>query len=79
VRDDIGVLLTLSPGEGHFEDASAKPSGAATPVSAVDVAPPAGTKKKGPRGGRGISKKAKTVQERLRVIDAEGDLGMGGT
>ena len=64
-------------GEGHFEDASAKPSGAATPVSAVDV-PSAGAKKKGPRGGRGISKKAKTVQERLRVIDAEGDLGMGG-
>lgn len=65
-------------GEGHFEDASAKPSGAATPVSAVEVPSAAGAKTKGPRGGRGVSKKAKTVQERLRVIDAEGDLGMGG-
>ena len=69
--------LTNIAGEGHFEDASNKPSGAATPVSTVE-APPAGAKK-GPRGGRGVSKKAKTVQERLRVIDAEGDLGMGGT
>ena len=64
-------------GEGHFEDASAKPSGAATPVPTPEEAVPAG--KKRPRGGKGISKKAKTVQERLRVIDAEGDLGMGGT
>jgi chromatin-remodeling ATPase INO80 len=72
------ILLTSDEGEGHFEDASAKPSGAATPVSAVDVVP-AGGKKKGARGGRGISKKAKTVQERLRVIDADGDLGMGGS
>jgi chromatin-remodeling ATPase INO80 len=65
-------VLTSALGEGHFEDASAKPSGAATPVSAVD-GPPPGAKTK----GRGVSKKAKTVQERLRVIDAEGDLGMG--
>ena len=62
-------------GEGHFEDASAKPSGAATPVSTAELPLP-GPKKR-PRGGRGISKKAKTVQERLRVIDAEGDMGMG--
>ena len=74
-RDCLRLLLTPAAGEGHFEDASAKPSGAATPVSAVDI-PPDGAKKKGPRGGRGISKKAKTVQERLRVIDADGDLGM---
>lgn len=66
----------LVAGEGHFEDASAKPSGAATPVSAVEVSAPGA--KKGPRGGKGVSKKAKTVKERLRVIDAEGDLGMGG-
>jgi len=76
-REHMTVLLTSDEGEGHFEDASAKPSGAATPVSVVDVVP-AGGKKKGARGGRGISKKAKTVQERLRVIDADGDLGMGG-
>jgi DNA helicase INO80 len=63
-------------GEGHFEDASAKPSGAATPVSAAE--PPTAGASKRPRGGKGISKKAKTVKERLRVIDAEGDMGMGG-
>jgi chromatin-remodeling ATPase INO80 len=67
--------LTQSVGEGHFEDASAKPSGAATPVSVAE--PPSGANKR-PRGGKGISKKAKTVKERLRVIDAEGDMGMGG-
>jgi DNA helicase INO80 len=63
-------------GEGHFEDASAKPSGAATPVSVTE--PPTSGPSKRPRGGKGISKKAKTVKERLRVIDAEGDMGMGG-
>jgi len=36
--------------------------------------------KKGPgaRGGRGVSKKAKTAKQRLAIVDAEGDLGMGG-
>ena len=66
----------LALGEGHFEDASARPSGAATPVPGPEAA--ASGEKKGPRGGKGVSKKAKTVKERLRVIDAEGDLGMGG-
>lgn len=61
-------------GEGHFEDASAKPSGAATPVSTGETPGP----KKGPRGGRGVSKKAKTAKQRLAIVDAEGDLGMGG-
>ncbi|ETI23502.1 hypothetical protein G647_05304 [Cladophialophora carrionii CBS 160.54] len=63
-------------GEGHFEDASAKPSGAATPVSTAETSTP----KKGPgsRGGRGVSKKAKTAKQRLAIVDAEGDLGMGG-
>lgn len=65
-----------SPGEGHFEDVSAKPSGAATPVEVTETPSP----KKGPgaRGGKGISKKAKTAKQRLAIIDAEGDLGMGG-
>lgn len=64
-------------GEGHFEDASAKPSGAATPVP--DPAETLATKKgPGSRGGKGISKKAKTAKQRLAIIDAEGDLGMGG-
>ncbi|OAP61219.1 adenosinetriphosphatase [Fonsecaea erecta] len=62
-------------GEGHFEDASAKPSGAATPVSSAEAAGP----KRGPRGGRGVSKKAKTAKQRLAIVDAEGDLGMSGT
>jgi chromatin-remodeling ATPase INO80 len=59
-------------GEGHFDDVSAKPSGAATPVSAIDAP---GPKKK----GKGTSKKAKTVKQRLQIIDGEGDMGMGGT
>ena len=63
-------------GEGHFEDASAKTSGAATPVSAAE--PSAPKKGAGSRGGRGVSKKAKTAKQRLAIIDAEGDLGMGG-
>lgn len=66
--------MFLFIGEGHFEDASAKPSGAATPVSTVETPGP----KRGPRGGKGISKKAKTAKQRLAIVDAEGDLGMGG-
>lgn len=62
-------------GEGHFDDQSAKPSGAVTPVSAPETP----EIKKGPRGGMGKSKKAKTAKQRLAIIDAEGDLGMGGT
>ena len=65
--------LICDIGEGHFEDASAKPSGAVTPVEPETAAP-----KKGPRGGTGKSKKAKTAKQRLAIIDAEGDLGMGG-
>ena len=74
------MILTQLLGEGHFEDASAKPSGAATPVS--DAAAMTNTPKSkigpGSRGGKGTSKKAKTVKQRLQIIDAEGDLGMGG-
>ncbi|KAI7519137.1 hypothetical protein KC316_g20241, partial [Hortaea werneckii] len=52
--------------EGKFEDnnASHDPSGAATPTSNAE-GPPA-KKKKG-----GLSKKAKTVKQRLAVIDGE--------
>lgn len=50
------------PGEGKFEDnASHEPSGAATPIDAE----PAAKKRKG------MSKKAKTVKQRLAVIDGE--------
>ena len=69
------LTLLFPTGEGHFEDNSAKPSGAATPVSAAETAGP----KRGPRGGRGVSKKAKTAKQRLAIVDAEGDLGMSGT
>lgn len=56
-------LLCFS-GEGRFEDnASHDPSGAATPVSAME-GPPAKKRK-------GISKKAKTVRQRLAVVDGE--------
>jgi hypothetical protein len=45
-------------------------------VSTAEAAAP----KKGPgsRGGRGVSKKAKTAKQRLAIVDAEGDLGMSG-
>lgn len=78
---EIKILTAYhQSGEGHFDDLSAKPSGAATPVSAVDLPTKSGAKKgPGSRGGKGTSKKAKSVKERLRVIDADGDLGMGGT
>ncbi|KAK8171685.1 P-loop containing nucleoside triphosphate hydrolase protein [Phyllosticta citrichinensis] len=51
-------------GEGHFDDGSAKPSGAATPVSEVPV--------KGKR--KGMSKKAKTLKQRLAIADGSGDV-----
>ena len=53
-----------SAGEGKFEDASNEASGAATPMSTVD-GPPAAKNRKG------LSKKAKTVKQRLAVIDGE--------
>ena len=74
---EIHWLTIFLLGEGHFEDASAKPSGAATPVSTAEI--PVAKKGAGSRGGRGISKKAKTAKQRLAIVDAEGDLGMGGT
>ncbi|KAF2004418.1 helicase SWR1 [Amniculicola lignicola CBS 123094] len=49
-------------GEGHFDE-SAKPSGTATPIPGADGAP-APKKKK-------MSKKAKTVRQRLAVADGE--------
>ena len=62
-------------GEGHFDDGSNKPSGAATPID-TEAAAKGG--KKGPGKGKGLSKKAKTAKQRLAIADAEGDLGMGG-
>jgi len=68
------LLLIFHSGEGHFDDGSNKPSGAATPIDAD----PVGKGKKGPGKGKGLSKKAKTAKQRLAIADAEGDLGMGG-
>ena len=61
-------------GEGHFDDGSNKPSGAATPIEPTEAAAVKGAKK----GIKGLSKKAKTAKQRLAIADAEGDLGMGG-
>lgn len=61
--------------EGKFDDQSKGVSEAATPVPEPEAAP---SKKKGGRTGVGKSKKAKTAAQRLAIIDAAGDLGMGG-
>ncbi len=51
-------------GEGHFDDGSNKPSGAATPMEQPE--PAASGKRKG------ISKKAKTAKQRLAIADGSG-------
>lgn len=61
--------------EGNFDDQSKGVSEAATPVPEPAPAP---GKKKTARTGVGKSKKAKTAAQRLAIIDAAGDLGMGG-
>ena len=50
-----------APGEGHFDDGSNKPSGAATPMEVPEPAAPGKRK--------GISKKAKTAKQRLAIAD----------
>ncbi|KAI9714816.1 MAG: putative DNA helicase ino80 [Bogoriella megaspora] len=55
-------------GEGHFDDVSAKPSGTATPVEGPAAAATGPVKGK---RGKGTSKKAKTVKQRLAVADGE--------
>ncbi|KLJ08730.1 hypothetical protein EMPG_15834 [Blastomyces silverae] len=84
-KRDVTLDDMYHEGEGHFEDASAKPSGAATPVSAGDnnnnttsltAGGAAGSKSRrggrgGGSGGAGRSKKAKTTKERLRLIDGD--------
>ncbi|KAK2766040.1 putative DNA helicase ino80 [Arachnomyces sp. PD_36] len=79
-KKDVTLDDMYHEGEGHFDDASAKPSGAATPVSAGDNAPADKARKSrgGGGGGKGSSKKAKTTKERLALIDGDGDMGMSG-
>ncbi len=53
-------LTRCGIGEGHFDDSS-KPSGAATPVETAMK-----TKRKG------VSKKAKSIKEKLAIADGAG-------
>lgn len=56
-------------GEGQFDDASADPSGAATPLTDGPGAPSAAKKQR--KNAAGMTKKAKTVKQRLAVIDGD--------
>lgn len=57
-------------GEGHFDDGSNKPSGAATPIDAGDLGQGAALGKRGvPVKPKGISKKAKTAKQKLAIAD----------
>lgn len=59
-------------GEGHFDDGSAKASGAATPTAE----PTKGGKKRKATGTGGGGKKAKTAKQRLMMADGDVDMGM---
>ncbi|KKK22969.1 DNA helicase ino80 [Aspergillus rambellii] len=78
-KRDITLDDMYHEGEGNFDDISAKPSGAATPVSpAENIGTPTSTpvpKRGRGRAGKGTSKRAKTTKERLRLIDGDGGLG----
>ena len=60
------IFTDIDPatGEGHFDDGSNKPSGAATPLEVSE--PPVPGKRKA------ISKKAKTAKQRLAIADGSG-------
>ncbi|KAJ5145923.1 Helicase C-terminal [Penicillium bovifimosum] len=76
-KRDLTLDDMYHEGEGNFDDASAKPSGAATPAEdSLDtpLATPAAKRGRGRGGGKGSSKRAKTTKERLRLIDGDGGL-----
>ncbi|KAJ5689569.1 Chromatin-remodeling ATPase [Penicillium macrosclerotiorum] len=77
-KRDLTLDDMYHEGEGNFDDASAKPSGTATPMSDnLDTPPSAAPAAKRGRGrgpGKGTSKRAKTINERLRLIDGDGGL-----
>ncbi|KAL2825600.1 SNF2 family N-terminal domain-containing protein [Aspergillus cavernicola] len=79
-KRDITLDDMYHEGEGNFDDISAKPSGAATPLSTGEnIETPSATpvpKRGRGRGGKGTSKRAKTTKERLRLIDGDGGLGI---
>lgn len=58
------TLPLQKTGEGHFDDGSNKPSGAATPAEQPEPAAPGKRK--------GTSKKAKTAKQRLAIADGSG-------
>ena len=58
------LIRNCFTGEGHFDDGSNKPSGAATPLETPE--PVAAGRRKG------ISKKAKTAKQRLAIADGSG-------
>ncbi|KAJ5775711.1 uncharacterized protein N7511_000722 [Penicillium nucicola] len=75
-KRDLTLDDMYHEGEGNFDDASAKPSGTATPAEEPLDSPSATPAKRG-RGrgpGKGTSKRAKTTKERLRLIDGDGGL-----
>ncbi len=59
-------------GEGHFDDGSNRPSGAATPIPGADGAT-LGTK--GKKSKKISAKKAKTSKQRLAMADGDVDMG----
>lgn len=70
MNKDKSALTKYEPtGEGHFDDSS-KPSGAATPTVTVDASATAGGKAGGKR--KGVSKKAKSIKEKLAIADGGG-------
>jgi len=75
-KRDLTLDDMYHEGEGNFDDNSAKPSGAATPLSEpVDSSSaPAAKRGRGRGPGKGTSKRAKTTNERLRLIDGDGGL-----
>lgn len=58
-------------GEGHFDDGSNRPSGAATPIAGDGGKRKASSSKKSGGG----SKKAKTAKQRLAMADGDADMG----
>ncbi|ESZ93284.1 putative DNA helicase INO80 [Sclerotinia borealis F-4128] len=60
-------------GEGHFDDGSNRPSGAATPIAGDAGKKKSSSSKKS--GGGGGSKKAKTAKQRLAMADGDVDMG----
>ncbi|KAF4555426.1 Chromatin-remodeling ATPase INO80 [Elsinoe fawcettii] len=68
-RKEVSMDDMYHEGEGKFDDDNSnKPSGAATPVGDTDAPPPSKRRK-------GMSKKAKTIQQRLAVADGQVDGG----